>query len=524
MTASQPDSEGYTRRGVMRKAAVGLGATAAVGSGASRMGVSPVGTAAAVPPIVIGGVGGIAAAKAADYLIKNVNSPFTGSSNEDYTDANADAVHQQIRENALSARQSDIAVFGTFENLLNSSSNYVIAEAKKAAIDVLNTDGQTQDAVNAAKAEVDKFYSTQEKNLIAHFEAQYSKLNNWVAQADNTEGLSSGDVFSQDSNSNKIVSINSSQSSYQLVNGNSYEYTEYKAQNSNSITVLTNNPNPSDPDKFTSVLPVDGGEVKKVFDNSDQSLFEDIQTQHSNIASEMETWVNGVAGSYKSGDINTSDLISPSDLTGDSQTQDGYSFAGASLASMGIKSSDFALEIELVESGEVVEGSIYHNDDSISSLQKDVKYDPETDISGTVYIAYNVTDSSSGDTNTTDTNTTLEDSTTTEGGGSLVALNQPFIIRSITDGEGNTYNAANYESKNQQTFDTEIEEVQKELEQVRELRESLEEQRDAAAMNDGGGAGGGFFSGSGSPDVGLIATVVGGAGVVYALFGQGGNS
>jgi len=57
---------------------------------------------------------------------------------------------------------------------------------------------------------------------------------------------------------------------------------------------------------------------------------------------------------------------------------------------------------------------------------------------------------------------------------------------------------------------------------VREIRKDLEEQRDAAAMNDGGGAGAGagFFDESG-PSIGAIAAGVGSLGLIYALFGQG---
>ncbi|OYR79960.1 hypothetical protein DJ71_15765, partial [Halorubrum sp. E3] len=54
--------------------------------------------------------------------------------------------------------------------------------------------------------------------------------------------------------------------------------------------------------------------------------------------------------------------------------------------------------------------------------------------------------------------------------------------------------------------------------QNQELIEKYEE-----SQNTGGGAGAGWFEGN-SPDIGLIAAVVGGAGVVYALFGQGGTS
>lgn len=511
-----------SRRGVMRKAALGVGATAGVSAGASRMGVSPVGSAAAIPPLILAGAAGVAVGAAAGYLVKSNINPFTGDSNEDYAELAADSFKLQMRRNALAAKQADEAVLGTFENLLSSSANHVIAEAKKAAIDELNTaDGTATSAKDAAQAEVDEFFKTQQKNLQSHVTAQGQKFLNWYSAAQSQSNVTFGEIFHADINDPyyPIGSVTATTFTITLVDGSTIEA-----------------------DSAKSVAPENGGEsqfqigVGKSYDypvrvesvgsgeppttafdiDRYRTLNNSIESQHSTIVSEMNTWVDGVASSYQSGDVSTTDLISPSDLLSDSQTQDGFSFAGASLASMGLQSSDFALDIELVDSGSVVEGAIYHSDDSIDSLQKDVEYDPSTDISGTVYIAYNVSDSTSGDldggTNTTDTTDTTE-----QNGGALVELNQPFIIRSITDGEGNTYNAANYESTNQQTYSQDIEDIQTELNQISEIKKQLEEQRDAAALDDGGG-GGGFLSGGGG-DIKTLGIVAGGAALAALLFG-----
>jgi len=131
------------------------------------------------------------------------------------------------------------------------------------------------------------------------------------------------------------------------------------------------------------------------------------------------------------------------------------------------------------------------------------EYNPNNDITGTVYIAYQEGDSSG-----------------------LDELDQPFIIEEIRDSEGNNQDYASFEQSNQQTYNTELEEVQKELDQVTELRQRLEDERDAVATNDdgagAGGAGAGFF-GDGGPSVGAIAAVLGVGGIAYALFGQEGS-
>lgn len=515
-TATQANST-FTRRGVMRKAtAVGVGSAATVG-GASRMGGSPVGSARAIAPALVVG-GGIAAGAAASYLIKNVDNPFTGNTNENYSELAAEAFHQRIRENALTVQQADAAVLGNFQNLLNSSSNHVIAQAKKAGIDELNKGNTEQDAKDAIQAEIDQFYKTQQKNLISHWNAQINRILSWHGELGNYGSLNTSTVFGVTYGPETDGLVEKSET-YTLADGTNYSYTRIKVNKKDSSLTLytldlkTEFDNQSEHDLV--IKPVDTGETVGLLDVSDyQDILNEISTLKTDISSEMTTWIEGVAPKYKAGDINTSDMISANDLVGDSQTQDGFSFAGASLASMGLKSNDFALRVELVETGETVDGAIYHQDDSISSLQKDVQYDPQSDIAGTVYLAYNVTNTDAdlgGETNTTNTTNTSEPNITTDGSGALIALEEPFIIRSVTDEEGNEYNAANFESKNQQSYSQDIEEIQKELDRISEIREELEKQRDAAGTD--GGAGAGFFSGGDTQTLGLVAA----AGAIIAL-------
>lgn len=501
----------------MRTTAAAVGVTGTTGA-ASRMGASPVGSARAIAPALIVG-GGFAAGVAVDYLIRNDINPFTGDTNEEYTELNADAVQTRIYQNALSMKQANTAVYGSISNLLSSSANFVISEAKKTAVDEMNAGSDISTVKSEVESVINEFYATQQKNLLAHQNAQKEKVLSWRDVVNNTSGLSIPTVFkmTKQGDGNRADSIDRNESDVELVNGETAKVVSTWFNESNTgLTVQIDITITYD----WSVTDTEGTNTR--ISGPEKGIWDNVISENDDVVSNMKTWVDEVYPKYNSGDIDSSDIISANDLINDSQTQDGYSFAGASLASMGLKTSDFALEIELVETGEVVEGAIYHNDDSVTSLQRDVQYDPETDISGTVYLAYNVTSDGGGGGTTNTTNTTSTGPQPVETGGELVELTEPFIIRSITDGEGNSYNAANYESKNQQTFDTDISKIEEELQQVREIREDLEEQRDAAAMDDGGGAGAGWFEGD-SPDVGVIAAVVGGAGVVYALFGQGDN-
>jgi hypothetical protein len=483
----------------MRATAVGIGSAATVG-GASRFGASPVGSAQAAIPIGI--AGGIAAGAAAKYLLDEVGNPldYIGETNEDYEGLEADATHGQLRQNALSLKQSNEAVLGNIENLLTASSNHVIAQAKKAAIDELNSGGDNTSATDAAVSEVDEFYKTQQINLISYHEVQVEKIVLWATEASNTSTLSMSDVFGAGGADYESVEL--LDTDIGLVDGSAYSYSRLNADLSDGSFSNSYFDGTTIPDIY--VKPVESGENSVFMEPSRfQELFQDIESQHGEVSSEMSTWVNGVADSYQSGDIDTADMISANDLIGDSFQEGNNTWAGASLASMGLIGSQFGMTIQLLETDQTVEGTIYHQDESINTLSQGTEYNPNNDITGTVYIAYQEGDSSG-----------------------LEELDQPFIIEEIRDSEGNNQDYASFEQSNQQTYNTELEEVQKELDQVTELRQRLEDERDAVATNDdgagAGGAGAGFF-GDGGPSVGAIAAVLGVGGIAYALFGQEGS-
>ena len=493
MTATQPDPDGgMTRRGVMRRTAIGIGAAATLGGASTGAVTALTKTDAAViaGTTVIGGP-----AAAIGYALKRGYETFTGDTNEDYLEKAKEEVRAQMHQNALTMKQTDTAVLGNFQNLLSSSANHVISNAKKAAVDSLNSGGTTQEAKDAALAEVDTFYAIQQENFLAHLGVQGSKISGWVDEWLNNHNDNTYQLFGMGSTQQAITrkTPGVSTTSVTLVDGTNFGYDIYEFDNGNGVIFSTEVTSNVEREILYSYNPDQGNWVEFFNMQTYKNIWSSINSEHSTISSEMGTWVDNVGPEYQVGDIDTTDLISAGDLVGDSQTQDGYSFAGASLASLGLQSSKFALEIELLDDEITVEGAIYHSDDSIDNLQKDNQYDPNSDIAGTVYIAYN------------DPNTEQ---------GELVELNQPFIIRSITDGEGNSYNAANYESKNQQTYSTEITEIQKELEQISQLRQELEEQRDAAALDDTtSGGGGGFLAEAGQTyTLGLAALAA--AGVV----------
>ena len=99
-------------------------------------------------------------------------------------------------------------------------------------------------------------------------------------------------------------------------------------------------------------------------------------------------------------------------------------------------------------------------------------------------------------------------------------LSKEFTVESIVNQQtGEQTSSASFESSEPQTDSNYI--TQEEWDQLEQQNQELIEKYEESQSS--GGAGAGWFEGS-SPDVGLIAAVVGSAGVVYALFGQGGNS
>ncbi|OYR80894.1 hypothetical protein DJ84_14570 [Halorubrum ezzemoulense] len=308
------------------------------------------------------------------------------------------------------------------------------------------------------------------------------------------------------------------------------------------------------------------------------SVWSEMQTILSNVQNGLSTWVTNVYGDVQSGDIEITELITPRDRAAMLSDDESEAQAIADLAALNIPiDSEREVTITISETGATLSGTIGLTDESDGPIESGATYDPST-FAGDVYLtadvsqlsgtwdAYetgvdggtitltaqpydgtvlNVTTTASetvsvpaadwtdnGDgTYSYDASSELETAITEVDSVEYVSgadqtqyetlnLSKQFTVESIVNQQtGEQTSSASFESSEPQSDSNYI--TQEEWDQLEQQNQELIEKYEESQSS--GGAGAGWFEGS-SPDVGLIAAVVGGAGVVYALFGQGGNS
>ena len=472
-----------------------------------------IGRSRAVAPIGVGVA--LGAGAAAGYLTRKAEEYFTGNGvdSESYQNLNDSELHAEVRQDAVSIREADESVLTNLNNLLNNATNAAFSEAKYAAIEQMNTGATESETLTAAKDAVNEFYSVQEKNVLDHLSIQCAKCNQMVNKVDSQLGFDNAQIMSFVNSSGSVQGyVDSGEASLRSVtttlpNGENYSFDQlmfgyhdgsggtqlqmavYRWENSNPLR-----------DHAYIIKPTDGGSnIKLVIEQEYGNVLEKIDTQVTQVRSDIETWVSGVYPNYSSGDISLSDMVSASELANKAPNESGFSYAGADLALLGVEGADHRLEIELIDSATIVTGTIYAQGRT-AKLDTGTVYSP-SEISGTVWLAYE----KEGD----DGQVTSD----------LVALEQDFQILSATDMDGNSRETVTFSSRNQQTTDQDIQKIQDELQQLSELEQELNKQQEDAATGGGGMSLDQFSIGS-IPGAGVVAIFVGGA---LWLFSQDDN-
>lgn len=526
MTATQPDSDRQiSRRGVLRKGtAVGVGSAATIG-GASRMGASPVGSAAAVGPLLAAGAA--AGAAGLGYLMYRKVDNYLGS-NKDLTGyTGKDALLNQLEEEVLLMKSADERVMTSIQNNIANSENVALSKGKAAAITKMNAQAPESEAVAALEKAINEYYATIEENIFNHYNAQIDQVLHHITQVVANSDLNSTNILSvwTDGKGNgidkhEIKSIdNEDTKQVTLLNGETIEETTPQLS-----TLLDN-----EFDKTVGDIGVSnyntGSETKWVFrlnntasGNSPYymeisrfaSALSDVRSRCDTVKTKLGGFVSDLYTEYEPGQIPTEDIVDPVTAATELKQDTGLASQAAAAGMLGIPTSaGFSLRLELQnDSGDkyAVPAEIYTNaqpndtDGNPAGFAVGQTYNP-ANFTEPIYVSYEYIDTETGE-ETTD----------------FTQVDNPFTVLEATNESGESVEEVSPTSTVNQTSD--ISTVEEELAQIRDRQQTLLEQQDSTQS--AGGAGAGFFSGSG-PSTGVIAAVVGGIGVLYALT-QGGTN
>mgnify|MGYP006272566671 CR=1 FL=1 len=526
MTATQPDDERtFTRRGVLKKTAVGAGSAATIGTlgvgSAATIGTLGVGSAAAIAPLVAAGYAG---AIGLGYLMYRNAEKETGQE-QDYSNfTGGEALKRGIYEDALSTISANERVLTSISNNVKNSENVALAKGKAAALEVMNNEGTESEAATAATEAINSYYSTIQENLITHFDAQIDKIisagqsiqSKFDSNTDTIQLYLSGSyqplksVYEQGVESVSLLDGSSAEISKP---GYGYDNGSGQTTSQNFSVAPPSPPTPTTTDgdgntvqvekwRFTSP---DGGSVDYGYKQL-ETIWSDIIASRDSVNANITGLVSDIYAEYDAGDIPTEDIIDPITAATELGQNTGLSSQAAAAGMMGIPTSaGFALRLELQDdSGETyeVDGEIYTNaqpndtDGNPAGFAVGETYDPNN-FEAPIYVSYGYIDPDSGERST-----------------DFTQIVNPFTVLEATDSEGNDVEEVTPTSRTAQTAD--ISSIEEELASLREEQQRLLE----TTQEPTGGTGAGFFGG-GSPNTGAIAAVLGGIGVLYALFAQG---
>ncbi len=209
-----------------------------------------------------------------------------------------------------------------------------------------------------------------------------------------------------------------------------------------------------------------------------ESLLSNLTSQHTQVTSNLETYVNETYAAYQAGEIDSTDLAASDPTTIATQAATDYNSTGyyglasAQLAAMGLSGNETVSHVvNTTENGStrVVTGTLFYTGEDDQSFSTGTQYDPAT-LNGSVYMSV----ASITDGNGTELNNS----------GGFYYVDEPFTISEATDTRtGDAVNTTAMETRDYSS--TNVSKLQQELETLKEQREFYEQQTSAA----GGGTG-----------------------------------
>jgi hypothetical protein len=437
-------------------------------------------------PVVPGAELAAAAGEATQYLVGAVEDvlPFTGPNVDDqsYQDLEAQETHLEIYQDAKEMSAYDEQVLTNIENLVDFAPNALYADAKFAALEVHEQGGTLEEAKTAAKETINERVATSQTNLLKHWVLQVAKIDRMIATMANTDGLNPAAIIDCPSENLTGIDVDPNpDDSPNLATDKRYEIREIHldwvtsagAERNDYMMVNGGSVVRKDKANKLRVDPVDSGPQATLIDVDRYSqVYGDLNEVANTTISEINTLLDGVYDQLDSADYDTNDLINGTDLAGFASEQpQSYAAAAADLAALNVPLADPRLVIELPQAndgdGQSYEGTLAISGGADLELQVGKTYSPE-DLPGQVVMVYNYRDPQSN-----------------ELRGTKTVLQQPFRITEATTDDGQSRSTVTFSGRNQQTTETNVDALIKELEQLSETQGEIEQRQRELVVGSG---------------------------------------
>ncbi|MXR20769.1 hypothetical protein [Halobacterium bonnevillei] len=444
---------------------------------------------------------------AAGYLMDEYHSGADGDST---VAVDANETYQEVHaQSQLVAGQADQSTTILNNTVLDGAQTMSWTQGKASFMDALSANKSKAVARQWASENVTTYYSVTETNVVRQFNATTKELQYLAGVHEAHSDL--GPAYQDTRVDNSIAESDFVSFNYTLSNGTNVSYVavynQFDGNDGGHVVALSDLSNQLSSADASSLY-FDGIKLQSAYNQSAvpvlgtggqddynrfHNLLNELQTQEGQMSTNIEAWSNQTYDSWEAGNVNITDVPDPITLAKqfatDYNSTGHYAYAGADLAMMGVKTEmNTSFTVEVPSENETLYGQMYTDWEPAAtngSLETGHLYN----VSKTDEIVYMATNDG------------------------LRAIGSDFKITSMTNVKtGESTNSTTTESYNTQTADVTL--TQEQLQQLLELRESVQEREEAAA------SGGGFFDGLGlSADVAVPGLVVA-AGAALVLLGR----
>ena len=504
MTATQPDPDGgMTRRGVMRRTAIGIGAAATLGATASTS-VAAVNLPSRETVVSAAGFALSPPLWGAKQIYDRVTDTATGEDiQDDLSELNAEETNASVIEDGKYIVAVDSNVLTSMGNVINGLDRGAYQRGIERAIVAMNGGDDKTTVKTKAKDKAESYIAKTEKNLLDHWGVQTGKLVRLSNEVRNTSNLDINNAIAKWNGGSKIDTLKTmagtTSQSWNLVDGTTYGYQSYTEQNDGFDP---------DPEAFpqdssqANVWRNDvNADVVTLFDEYPYgNRMEEIKNIASTVRTEIDTWVDGIYPNYTAGEIDLSNVVTADQLAATASEQNDLSNVTADFATLGIPiNNKTKLTVEIVggpNGGTVIDGNLSVSNPPSDGFVVGEMYYPDN-IPGPVWLMYNRTKESG------------------ETVGDVYELKNSFKVIDAEGYDGEPISNVTFEDKTNERYSTDVQTLNEELDKLAEYQQEIQEERDAL-IEEAAGGGGGFLSAVGQGySTGILA--LGAAGVAWLL-------
>ena len=354
-------SGGMTRRDLLRRGTAASIAVGGVGYGSLRIPNGPVQNGQAIAPLIIAaGVGGSVALGWAlrEYEVVGSNPPAEGLT--------PDVLKNDVATTVKTRKSTNASTIIDNGNILDGVKNTGYADAKIAAIEKLNQQETETNVLAAANAAIDDYESTILGNFLKTWNESVNELLSLVSAVKNHPDIGVSNVFDNsggtfDSRSspydyemNNTIDITATEKTYTTYGGTDITYQplnmEVDGGYMNGTYTISWDPFngwgvPFDGTEMISVN-IGNGRIDYLKRPDWSSMRGQIESVFTDVRNNISTWVSGVYGEVQSGEIDTSEILSPREQARIASEEEGTPQALADLQALNI-ATDLDREAEI---------------------------------------------------------------------------------------------------------------------------------------------------------------------------------